>query len=267
MSALRGRRIVVTRAAAQADALAAPLRAAGAEPVLVPTIAIAPPDPCTALDAALRSLADHEWVVFTSVNGVQAALARANALGLRAEAWRHVRIAAVGPATASALGTHGLYAIGMPAEHRSERVVDVMGDVQGARVLLLRGELARPALPRLLEARGARTTDVIAYRTLAAPPDPGAAVRIAGADAITFTSTSTAHGLAGVLGDGWRVTLEGVAVASIGPVTSRALEEMGLPVAVEATQYTVPGLIAALERFFGRDRSAAQIGPDVRSGA
>ncbi|MCI0432113.1 MAG: uroporphyrinogen-III synthase [Gemmatimonadetes bacterium] len=250
MSGLSGRRIVVTRAAHQAESMATAVFAAGGEPVLVPAIVVAPPESPTALDDALRRLTGHDWVLFTSANGVEASFARAEALGLDTDDWGRVRVAAVGPATAGALARWGVRTRAIPDEHRAERVVDVLGGLPGARVLLLRGDLAGSDLPRALEARGARVHDVVAYRTLPAPPDARAAQQVSGADVVTFTSASTVRGLAVVLGPSWRDTLAGRVIASIGPATSAAAREMGLRVDVEAVPHTVPGLIAGLERFW-----------------
>ncbi len=251
MNGLRGRRIVVTRPAHQADAMADALRAAGAVPVLLPTIAIEPPDPPALLHAALRALADHDWVVFTSVNGVHAAFAAASSLGVSDDDWRRVRVAAVGPVTAAALAKQGVRTHAMPDEHRSDRIADAMGSVAGARVLLLRAERAEPDLPRLLVARGADIADVVAYRTVPARHDATARARLDGVDAVTFTSASTAHGFTVVVGNGWRKSLEGVVVASIGPVTTRGLHELRVNVDVEATTHTVDGLVAALTGYWG----------------
>lgn len=235
-AALTGRRVVVTRPGEDGVRLAGRLAAAGAEPILVPAIAIEFTDP-PELDAALARLAAFDWVVFTSRNGVEAVFRRTERLA-------GPRIAAIGPATAAALAARGAPADLMPAEYVAEAVLEALGHVAGLRILLPRADIARRALADGLRAGGAHVTEVAAYRTRAAQtPRPD----LSGTDAVTFTSSSTVRGfLAGGPVPG------GAKVVCIGPVTARTARAHGLEVAAVADAYTEDGLIAALARALGR---------------
>jgi uroporphyrinogen-III synthase len=229
---MAGKRVVVTRPRAQAGTLAEKLAALGAEPILFPTIAVAPMDDDAPLAAALRRLDDYDWVVFTSANGVvvfcreleraptrltgsgdtryqrNAAPLRASAvvgtngpdtkaepaLALAGKLPATLRLAAVGPATARALEQRGLRAAFIPDEYLAEALAAGLGEVAGRRVLLPHAELAREALAGDLRQRGATVDEIAVYRTLPAAPDPsGLAELRRGVDAITFTSASAAR--------------------------------------------------------------------------
>jgi uroporphyrinogen III methyltransferase/synthase len=250
MSALDGRRVLVTRPAHQSGALATLLREAGALPVILPTIEIAPPASFAALDTALGAPGRYDWIVFTSVNGVDSAFARAAQLGVGPEVWQSARIAAIGPATAAALHRRGARVDAVPDEYRAERIVDATQPASGTRFLLLRANLADRRLRRALEERGAQADDVIAYRTLLRGYDPGARSRVQGVDAITFTSSSTVRGFVSLLGEAWREAAAGAAIASIGPITSATARAMGIGVDAEAAEHTMAGLVAALAQFW-----------------
>jgi uroporphyrinogen III methyltransferase/synthase len=243
---LFGRRIVVTRAREQAGALSALLHNLGAEVIELPTIEIRPAEDYTALDNAIANLRDYSWLIFTSANGVRFFLDRLDksALDMRAI---EGRICAIGPATRGALERLHLKVDCMAEEYVAEGLLDAMSayDLTGARVLIARAAVARDLLPTELAGRGARVDVVDAYRT-AAPPDlvrRAAGVLIEKPDWITFTSSSTAQNLIGAVG---AHALRDVKCASIGPITSATLRENGVPVAVEASAYTVPGLVQAL---------------------
>jgi uroporphyrinogen III methyltransferase/synthase len=246
---LFGMRVLVTRSRQQASALSAALREAGAEPVEVPTIAIEPLDAYGVLDDALRRLSTYGWAVFTSQNAVEAVFERLEAAGRDARAFADVQIGAVGPATARALAVRGLRADYVPERFTTQAVADGFRayDLNKRRVLLPRADIAPATLPQALAAQGALVDDVPAYRTVT--PDGAAAQARAllaeGVDAVTVASSSAVRNLLGLLDDD-ASALRGVAIASIGPETSRAVREAGLEVAVEATEHTIPGLVAAL---------------------
>lgn len=256
---LAGRRMVITRRREQAGGLRAALRKKGAAVIELPTIALAPPQSWRPLDAALRRLSEFDWVIFTSVNGVENFFARLKKQGKNARALKGARIAAIGPATAAALRPRGLRAEVVPEEYRAEGLLWALRREhwQGKRVLLARAAQAREVLPRALRRRGARVTVVAAYRTVLPRLSRRRAQRIFAArkpDAITFTSSSTVRNFFTLLGRrAARRALSGVVVASIGPITSHTARQLGLRVAVEAKAYTIAGLVRAFERYF-RDR-------------
>jgi uroporphyrinogen III methyltransferase/synthase len=169
------------------------------------------------------------------------------------------RVGAIGPATAARLRAHGIEPDLVPEEHRGEALAEAVlarhgGDLRGVSVLLARAAVARDALPDALREAGARVEVVAAYRTL--PPEPDARARLlrsverGGLDAVTFTSSSTVENTLAALGPDATRLLAGSTIASIGPITTATAERHGLRVAVTAEQFTVPGLIRALERHF-----------------
>ena len=242
-SVLAGRRIVITRPAERAAALAERLRGLGAVPIVYPTIRLEPADPAP-LDAAIRQLDTFDWVIFTSRRGVEAFAERLLACGLSERELARRKLAAIGPLTAEALRAIGAPPALVPGEYVAEAIVAAIGDVAGQRVLLPRADIARAALADGLRAKGATVVEVAAYRTVGTgepPPDTLTA------DAVTFTSSSTVrHFVEG----GARVG--SARVVCIGPVTARTAGELGLSVAAVADEYTEDGLIEALEGVFRR---------------
>ncbi|HEU0025838.1 MAG TPA: uroporphyrinogen-III synthase [Ktedonobacterales bacterium] len=269
---LAGRRIAITRPPEQAAALAKRLEALGARTVPLATIAIAPIEDPSELDAASASLASYDWLVFTSVNGVAAFAERLAATG---RGWGErglARVAAIGPATARSLEDHGVQVDLTPDEYVAEGILEGLGNVAGQRLLLARADLARRALADGLRLRGAEVDEVAAYRTVIQPATPEMIQRaLLGderVDAITFTSSSTARGLLqGLEGLGLdpRDTLRGVALAAIGPITAATLREAGLEPALIAEEYTIPGLTEALAAYFTARAGAS--GHDTAGGA
>lgn len=258
---LDGKRVLVTRPAGQAGELATALRAVGAEPVLLAAIEIRPLEDTRELDDALRRILEHDWVIFTSANGVRQIWERLAALGLDdvledGEEGRkpgQPRVAAIGPGTAAALERRGVRPDYVPGEYVAEALAAGLPDAEGARVLMLRADIARPALRERLAARGARVEDVAAYRTITGPAEAGSE-SAAAVDAVTFTSSSTVRGF---LSAGGRVP-EGAAVVCIGPVTARTARELGLRVDAVAEPYTLEGLVEALVRHCGHERTSAE---------
>jgi uroporphyrinogen III methyltransferase/synthase len=222
----------------------------------LPTIALAPPKSWRPLDQALARLPRYNWLIFTSVNGVERFLARMKRRGLGPSALRGARIAAIGPATARALRRQGLRPDVVPDEFRAEGLLKKLGTTgwRGKRVLLARAAAAREVLPQELRRRGARVEVVAVYRTIVPASSRRRARGLFGRrkpDAITFTSSSTVRNFVSLLGRARaRRALAGVAVASIGPVTSRTARGLGLQVAVEAKEFTTTGLVKALEKLF-----------------
>jgi uroporphyrinogen III methyltransferase/synthase len=253
---LFGKRVLVTRTRTQAGTLSELLSRRGAQPIEVPTIEIRPLEEFAELDGALRRLHGYDWVVFTSVNAVQSVFGRLETLGLDARAFRAARVAAIGPATAASLREHGIIADFVPDSFVSEAVVEGLKGhgMDGCRVLLPRADLAREALASGLSSLGAAVHEVAAYRTVT-PEDAGARLReilTEGIDVATFTSSSTVRNLAQLL-DGDLGLLSGVTIACIGPITAAGARELGLNVDIVASEYTVEGLVDALEAHFARD--------------
>ncbi len=251
--ALFGCRVVIPRPAAQAAATARAVRARGAEPICVPAIEIHPPPDPALLDRTLHQLRDYQWVVFTSANGVERGLSRLSALGLDARAFGAARIAVIGPKTAAALALRGLNADLIAEQYVGESLADaILRSGPVSRVLVLRALEARTAIPERLRSAGAEVDVVAAYQTL---PVAGAArerLRDAcapgNADVILFTSSSTVTSTARALGSDAETVLGRLAVASIGPITTQTAIEHGIRVDITADEYTVEGLLCALER-------------------
>jgi uroporphyrinogen-III synthase len=275
---LAGRHIVITRPLDQARELAVALEALGARVTALPAIAIEPVDDPTALDAAIQELDTYDWLVFTSVNGVGAFGARLAALGRTWADRGRARVAAIGPATARALAEAGVLPDLMPETYVAEALGEALGNVAGQRILLPRADIAREALARELEVRGAEVSGIAAYRTVSQPIPQPTLARLVGdaastgerADAITFTSSSTVRALVESLravGGDARSSLAGIALAAIGPITASTLRENGLEPALVAEEYSAPGLVRALVAYFTAPRSAADAAADAAAGA
>lgn len=246
---LFGRRIVVTRARHQAAALAERLERSAAEVVEFPTIAIETlPIPASVFDAA----PGYDWLVLTSVNGVEAFFGQFLAAGRDLRELAGVRLAAIGPSTREAIDARGLRVAAMPAEYRAEALLEALGDVQGPRILLARAEVAREILPDTLRERGAVVDVVPVYRTSTAtlPAGRDAADVLGDFDMVTFTSSSTVSGFDRLCGGRAKEILDGKSVAAIGPVTAATLDALGIAVDVMPVDYTIDALASAIEAYF-----------------
>jgi uroporphyrinogen III methyltransferase/synthase len=255
---LRGRSIVVTRAAEQASGLAGPLAALGAEVLLMPVVAVEAPMDWGPADDAIERLDSYDWIVLTSVNGVDAFADRLTQHGLRIKDLGCKRVAAVGPATATRLREAGVEPAIVPREFRAEGLVSelrTIGPGAGRRVLIARASEAREVLPDDLRGAGFDVDVVPVYRVVAAAPPVEVLERFdtGTVDAVVFASGGTARRFVEVLaraGIDARETLVGPVVASIGPVTTDALHELGIAVDVQAEEATAASLVRALvERF------------------
>jgi uroporphyrinogen III methyltransferase / synthase len=257
---LDGRTIVVTRASEQAQKFGELLAAAGARVLQAPTIVIEPPPSWAPLDEALAGIATYTWAVFTSVNGVSMVDRRLRQRGLGWTGFGRLKVAAIGPATAEALGEHGIRPAVVPDEYRAEGLVERLRGALGAddRVLLPRAAQTRDLLVRELGRLGATVTEVPAYTTR--PVDTSAArlreALAAGAvDAVTFTSSSTARNFAELFtAEERRAWFAGLTVASIGPITAATAAECGLATHVMPREYTIPALARAIAEHFARRR-------------
>jgi len=250
---LSGKRVVVTRTRKQAGALSSKLRQLGADVIEIPTIRIEPPKDEREFAELVAYAHSYDWIVFTSPNGVDAFFDRFFKLYDDAREIGGARIAAIGPATAAKVREYHLHVDLQPEEYVAEAVVAAFqkdSSVENLKILLARAEEARDVLPNELTKLGAIVDIGIAYRTVPEKEDVSggqARFREEGADLITFTSSSTAEHFMAL-----KLPLpHGVKTASIGPITSKTMRELGLPVDIEATQHDIPGLVDAIARFYG----------------
>jgi uroporphyrinogen-III synthase len=252
---LNGERILVTRAREQADKLSVALTDLGAEVIEIPAIEIRPAKSYEALDLALQNIEGYDWLILTSVNGVGVFFSRLQAVGLGPERLLHLDIAAIGPATAAAIEEHGLPVDVVPDEYVAESVVEALrSQVQGKKVLLVRAKVARDVIPQELRAAGATVHVMEAYETVVPESSRGRLHDVLGDPAqrptvITFTSSSTARNFVELLGPENLGQLDGITIASIGPVTSKTLRELGITVTLEAREYTIAGLVDGLAEY------------------
>jgi uroporphyrinogen-III synthase len=251
---LSGWRILTTRASKQSGGLAAPLREMGAEVIEIPTIEIKPPSSFKALDAALKNIAKYDWLILTSVNGVEALFARLKKLRIAPEKLAHLQVAAIGPATQREIEEQGLKVAVTPDRYVAEAVVDALKDkTKGKRVLLVRAKVARDVLPTELRKSGAKVDVAEAYETLVPKGSKAKLNRLFANDSsrpdiVTFTSSSTAANFLSLLEkDHWHGLRE-IWLASIGPVTSDTLRQAGFKPNIEAMEYTVEGLALAIAK-------------------
>lgn len=253
---LLGKRIVITRARAQAKVLHDELAALGAEVIAIPTIEIRPPDSWEPLDSAIGRIEQFDYLLVTSANGVRNFLARLNASGRDVGALKHLTVGAIGPATAAELARVGVQVDLLPAKYVAEGLLAALGDrdLRGKRFLIPRARVARDLVPRVLELRGARVEVVEAYQTVAPQISAAELARLLNPppDAITFTSSSTATNFAKLAGESQAGVIGHAVIASIGPVTSQTLRTIGFTVTVEAEESTMTGLVRALQAHFGR---------------
>jgi uroporphyrinogen III methyltransferase/synthase len=241
-------RIVVTRARDQAGRFSQLLREQGAHVIELPTIEIRPPEGWQPLDAAIGELENYDWILFTSANGVRFFIERLDASGKDLRSLRG-KVCAIGPATAERLRSLHVKVDLMPEEYVAESVLDAFEsqDLAGKRILLPRAKVARDVIPVELTRRGAVVDVVPAYQTVVPQESAKLAAEIFAGDArphwVTFTSSSTVINFARLCP---LERLRGVRIASIGPVTSKTIRELGLTVDLEPERYTMEGLVEAL---------------------
>jgi uroporphyrinogen-III synthase len=255
---LEGKRVVVTRALEQSQSLVDALREAGAEPVLLPLVAFAPPDNLAELDACLRNSARFDWVFFTSQNALRAVQQRCVALELSlSKILRDVKIAAVGPATAEAIAAAGLTVNFISRIHTGVALAEELSAAtQSKRVFLPRSDRANPDLIEVLNLHGWQVTPVVAYKTV--PPNSDLAVAqealLRGeADAILFFSPSAVHHLRDLLGaQRFRELSRQSVFVAIGPVSGTALKAEGVDRILLAADTTVAAAIATLSEYFAK---------------
>jgi uroporphyrinogen III methyltransferase/synthase len=251
---LFGRTVVVTRTRQQASDLSDQLAALGANVIEAPTIELAPPADWRPIDDVLGRVGEFDWVVFTSANGVEFARRRLLETGRDVRAFGRARVAAIGDATAAALREKlAITADLCPDRFVAEALADAFagrGEIAGKRFLLLRADIARPLLrERLQQGGAAEVLDLSVYETKRAaelPPELVAALDANEVQWVTFTSSSTARNFVELLGPAYREKLQNVKIASIGPITTQTLKELELEPTVQADQFNIPGLVAAI---------------------
>ena len=253
---LFGKRIVVTRARKQASDMVKKLSDLGAECLEVPVIRIRVPDDTTLLDQAIATIQKYDWLIFTSVNGVDVFFSRMDAMGKDTRALGHVKTSAIGPATADRMRANGLNADIVPESFRAESVVTAFEklDMAGEKVLLPRAAGARPVLPVELVKMGATVDEIIAYTAVSETTETAPLVeglREKTIDMVTFTSSSTVTNFKALLpSDEFEDLISGITIAAIGPITADTARENGFHVNVTADTYTIDGLCEAIVNYY-----------------
>ena len=259
--ALAGRTVVITRATAQAGEFVAELERYGASIIVCPTIEIAEPESYVRLDEAIDHLYGYDWLIFTSVNGVDFFLRRLTARNRETGDLDELKVCAIGEATADRLREARIHVDVVPAEFKAEGIFDALSQfvgnrelLRGLNVLIPRAAVARDYLPKALEEAGARVDVVAAYRTvLPENLDRGklSAMLAGSADCIAFTSSSTVKNL-GLLFDTHDLgeKLKGLVVACIGDITASTAAEYGLDVEIQPPQFTIPALARAIAEHY-----------------
>lgn len=255
---LKGRTVLLTRAQGQSMETATQLERFGANVVYCPAIEFVEPDTWQPLDAAIDSLADYNWIIFTSANGVRFFVGRLQVRGLIVDSLEKLTVCAIGPATSRALEESGISASLVVRDSKAEgALVEIIDHVrkprlEGLRFLVPRAKVAREFLPDKLRRLGARVDAVEAYQTIK-PESDGVAIRKLlenrKIDAVTFTSSSTVSNFAAIVGtEDLSHLLQDIVVACIGPITARTAAEYGLTVVAQPATYTSEALVKILVR-------------------
>ncbi|HUY91243.1 MAG TPA: uroporphyrinogen-III C-methyltransferase [Pirellulales bacterium] len=243
---LFGRRVLVTRPAEQAESLVERLQDLGAETLVQPAIEISEPADWAPVDRALEHLDQYDWLVFSSANGVRYLLERICQRHGDLRRLGRIRLAAIGPGTNEALAGYRLKADRTPEEFRAEALADALApQAAGSRFLLVRASRGREVLAERLHAAGGIVEQIVTYRSTdvtLADPEIASALAAGQIDWITVTSSAIARSLAGLFGE----QLRKAKLASMSPITSSTLTELGFPPAAEATEYTMLGVAEAM---------------------
>ena len=258
---LRGKRILVTRARSQASSLVQGIESLGGEVIEFPTIEIRPPETYGPLDQAINQIGSYDWVIFTSVNGVEQFLNRFEKLGKNVADLAGVEVGAIGPETAKSLTAARIQASLVPKQYQAEGILEMLTPetLRGKRVLIPLAAQARDILPETLRQWGAEVDIAEAYQTVLPHADVSTLCRLFrqdGIDMITFTSSSTVSNFAALLRDqDLPRLLSGIVIACIGPITKRTVEDLGMRPEVVAEEFTIPGLVRAIIDYFSRTGS------------
>lgn len=260
---LAGKTIVITRAASQAAEFAAALEAHGAKVVICPMIEITDPDSYDRLDEAIDHLYGYDWLIFTSVNGVDFFLRRLAKQEKDVAELDELKICAIGAATAERLRDAQVHVDVVPTEFKAEGVFSTLtnfvggrDEIQNLNILVPRAAVARDYLPKALEDAGARVDVVPAYRTVVPDDlDRGrlSAMLAGSADCIVFTSSSTVKNLALLFDtNDLSEVLNGLTIACIGDITAGTAVEFGLTVHIQPQQFVIPALVDAIVEHYSR---------------
>jgi len=253
---LYGKRILVTRAKAQASGLTDLLEEQGACVIELPVIEIAPPSSFKKLDQAITWLNRYDWIIFTSVNGVRYFLKRLQDMGKSVAALKEIKLCAIGPETAKTLEEYGLAVNCMPKDYRQEGIITQLGKegLKGKTILLPRAENAREVLQEALSRMGAKLEVATVYRTVKPPgnlDEISSLLAKKKVDIVTFTSSSAVKNFIELLGKKKaKEIFQGSLVACIGPVTRKTAQRLGIKVDIVAGEFTMPGLVEAIVRHF-----------------
>lgn len=249
-----GKRILVTRTRKQASEFAQVLESLGAEVIEFPTIKIIPPEDWNPVDKAIKNLPSYNWVIFTSVNGVEQFFKRLTEHKLDCRQFKNAKLAAIGSATAEALKEKGLIADIVPSEYRAEGILDAFSsfDLKDKHILLARALDARDILPEQLKHHGAIVDVIPVYKTVKpVGTTHGSPDNLKNLDVITFASSSSVRNFVEMFSkEELKSIISHTAIAVIGPITAQTARELGLTIAIEATEYTILGLITAILAYF-----------------
>lgn len=258
---LFGKRIVVTRTQEQASDLVAGLEELGADCIEYATISIKPPDSWEPLDQVLPVLGDYHWILFTSTNAIKCFFAHLEEKGLDARALKGARVGVVGATTAELLRGYGVRADLIPKTFTGDGLADALLElgVQDKKILVPRALKARESLPERLQQAGAEVTVAPVYQNVRPEGEKEKLREILSRrkpHAITFTSSSTVTNFLHMLGAAdaaeLQTLLQGIAIASIGPITSKTATEAGLSVSIQPEVFTIPALIESMGCYFAQ---------------
>lgn len=260
---LLGKRIIVTRAREQASGMAGALEELGADVIQCPSIAIKPLADYSMLDEAIEHLADYEWIIFTSANGVKYFWQRLERRGLDTRALAIAKIAAIGPATGNALREKGIVPDLVPSGYVAEKIAEELitledGNLAFRRVLIARAAKARMELPDMLAQAGAIVDVAPAYETVRAEyplGNVGDMIQKGEVDCVTFASSSTVENFLAALPPSIKLNGDRPVLASIGPITTATLRAHGLDPAIQAPEFTIPALVKSIVRYFENKKS------------
>lgn len=249
---LFSKRILVTRPKDQALRFAGLLESEGAEVVLYPTIEIKPPSSFRTLDRAIKNLRDYDWILFTSVNGVQRFIERLTKKGKDLRELYGIKVGAIGEKTGEELGRAGIKVDHIPSDYRAEGLIEIFSGMRlkGKKFLIPRAKAARTILPDTLRKMGAQVDVAPAYETVAPEKSETRAIKKLikdkGVNVVTFTSSSTAKNFFEQIGKIPKDTV----IASIGPITAGTVRELGYDTEIMPDKYTVEELTRAISDYF-----------------
>ncbi|WP_432401674.1 uroporphyrinogen-III C-methyltransferase [Wukongibacter sp. M2B1] len=251
---LFGKRILVTRTRTQASKLTEKIEALGGEAIEYPTIKIVENDDHTDIDKAIGQIEQYKWIVFTSVNGVRFFFDRMHKLSFDIRLLKNAKICAIGPATAKELNDKGLVVDSIPEEYRAESIIEDLKDKikAGDKILLPRADIARKVLEEELIKLGADVDNIHVYKTIVPQQESDELISLfenKKIDMVTFTSSSTVKNFCEILGTENLELLTDVLIAVIGPITAQTAKEIGVKVDIEATEYTIDGLVDAIVKY------------------